>query len=89
MKAVRIQVYGRVQGVFYRASTKTTADNLGLNGWVKNETDGSVLIHAEGFEAKLKQLEDWCREGPQFSKVISLETAEVEIAGFRSFEVRY
>ena len=46
--AVRIRVYGKVQGVFYRATTKTVADDLGLTGWVKNEADGSVTIIAEG-----------------------------------------
>ncbi len=44
MIAFRIKVTGRVQGVFFRASTKEKAEELGINGWVRNEPDGSVLI---------------------------------------------
>ena len=48
MKAIQISVFGRVQRVFFRASTKSVADQLGIKGFVKNLSDGSVQIHAEG-----------------------------------------
>ena len=62
-KNLIISVIGRVQGVFFRASTSEKAKALGITGFVKNQSDGSVLIDAEGEESKLKELEDWCLSG--------------------------
>lgn len=70
MKHVTIRVYGQVQGVFFRASTKGKADELGLKGRVKNEDGGTVLIEAEGPKNKLDELMSWLDEGgPPFAKV--------------------
>ncbi len=63
MKRVRILVYGDVQGVFFRANTVSTAKGLGLKGWVRNRRDGSVEIVAEGSQAKLIELIEWCKNG--------------------------
>ena len=71
--AIGIRVYGKVQGVFFRATTKTTAEDLKLTGWVRNEPDGSVRIHAEGEENLISRLYEWCKEGPQFAKVANIE----------------
>lgn len=87
--ARKIQVFGKVQGVFYRASTKTQADNLGIKGWVKNEPDGTVLIHAEGEEINLDDFIAWCQEGPQFAKVTSMSVEDDPSQEFKEFEVRY
>ena len=84
--AVRMKVSGKVQGVFYRASTKNTAENLDLTGWVLNESDGSVSIHAEG--DSLSELIEWCKAGPEFARVDDLEVQEVPDEGFKSFEIR-
>ena len=54
MKHVLIVVFGRVQGVFFRACTKKQADHLGVLGWVRNRIDGSVEIYATGREAELR-----------------------------------
>lgn len=62
-------VSGKVQGVFYRASTEEQAKRLGLNGWVRNLTDGRVELVAVGDEDKLKQLLDWCYKGPENASV--------------------
>ena len=88
MKRLRIHVSGKVQGVFYRASTQAKAKELGLNGWVKNAEDGSVLIEAEGEELKLDKLVDWCRQGPSAAQVNAVETEEVQPQGVNGFEVR-
>lgn len=64
MKAVTIRVSGKVQGVFFRASTKAEADRLNIRGMVRNEPDGSVYIEAEGEEKKLNLFIEWCRKGP-------------------------
>ena len=84
--AVRIRVYGKVQGVFYRATTKTVADDLGLTGWVKNEADGSVTIVAEG--SKVDELISWSKQGPQFARVDRQDVDEVEVESLESFEIR-
>lgn len=89
MMARRIQVFGKVQGVFFRASAKTIADDLGLNGWVRNEQDGSVLIEVEGMETNVEKMVEWCEEGPTFAKVNDVILAEAEEVDFESFEIRY
>jgi len=68
-KRVKLNIRGKVQGVWYRASTKQVADNLGITGWVKNELDGSVTVVAEGDEGKLKELIKWCHKGPEYAVV--------------------
>ena len=72
-KRVHIIVLGKVQGVFFRASTKDTAERLGLNGLVKNNPDGTVEVVAEGDEKQLQKLIDWCHIGPDRSIVSSVE----------------
>ncbi len=72
-KRVHIIVLGKVQGVFYRASTKDTADNLGLGGIVRNKPDGTVEVIAEGDEGQLQKLIDWCHIGPDRSIVRGVE----------------
>jgi len=65
----QIQVFGKVQGVFFRASTKEFADKLGLKGWVRNELDGSVLIAVSGRIKDVEKLETWCHKGPMMAQV--------------------
>lgn len=84
----KINVKGKVQGVFYRSSTQAKAKELGLNGWVQNEEDGSVLIEAEGEEQKLQRLVEWCRQGPGAAIVNDVEYGEIEPRGINGFEVR-
>ena len=84
----KINVKGKVQGVFYRASTQAKAKELGLSGWVKNEEDGSVLIEAEGEDQKLQKLLEWCRQGPGAAVVNDVEYEEIEPLGINGFEVR-
>lgn len=86
--AVHLFVHGQVQGVFYRASTQTRAEELQLNGWVKNRPDGSVEIHAEGDREALEELIAWCRQGPPMAKVSTLDLEWVEVTGLSSFDIR-
>jgi acylphosphatase len=69
MKQVQVTVKGRVQGVFFRASTQREARRLGLTGWVKNRNDGAVEIVAEGEETSLRQLCMWAERGPSAARV--------------------
>jgi acylphosphatase len=86
-KHLDIIVKGKVQGVFYRASTKAVADQLGVKGYVKNESNGDVTIAAEGDNLSLEMFLDWCKEGPEDAVVTSVESHEGELKNYRNFEV--
>ena len=81
-----LKVHGRVQGVYFRASTVQCAQKLGLTGWVKNCDDGSVEGVAEGPRHRLEQLISWCWQGPLGAKVTNVEVfwagAESTFIGF-------
>jgi len=87
IKHLDIKVQGRVQGVGFRYATKATADQLGVKGTVKNESDGSVSIEAEAEESMLGLFLDFCQEGPEGAQVTSLQSHEGEIKNYRNFEV--
>lgn len=82
-------VEGRVQGVFFRASTQDQAQQLGLKGWVRNCNDGRVELQACGEESHLLTLELWLQQGPPMAKVRSLIKEDCEPDEiFRDFEIR-
>ena len=87
IKHIDITVKGKVQGVFYRASTKAVADQLGIKGYVRNEPNGDVVIAAEGDKVSLEMFLDWCNEGPENAEVTSVESHEGELKNYRNFEV--
>ena len=88
-KSLRIVVSGRVQGVWYRASTRSQAQSLGLTGAVWNRPDGRVEIIAEGPEGALRQLLVWCAKGPAGASVDSLESSWFSATGeFEEFNIR-
>jgi acylphosphatase len=89
MKAVKISVKGKVQGVFFRASTKKKAQALSIKGWCRNEADGSVLIYAEGNEDEIDDFIHWCKSGPELS-IVEDSTIEwiPKPLGFTDFEIR-
>jgi acylphosphatase len=74
LKQVQLFVRGRVQGVYFRASTQREARRLGLTGWVKNRPDGSVEIVAEGEEVSIRELYGWAQKGPSAARVDRVET---------------
>lgn len=82
-----IKVTGRVQGVFYRDSTRRMAQDLGISGTVRNLPDGSVMIEAEGEEPNVKALIDWCRMGPPGARVDDVQVSPVPPKGFSGFVV--
>ncbi len=89
-KRVIINVYGRVQGVFFRDSTRRKAKKLGVFGCVKNLNDGSVKVVAEGEEDKLMELIEWCKKGPLFAKVSRIDLAWEESKDeFNNFQITY
>lgn len=75
-KRVHVLVSGRVQGVFYRASTHAEASRLGLSGWVQNLPDGRVEFVAEGDEGPIDALVTWARRGPEHAIVTGLDVRD-------------
>ena len=90
LKRIHIFVTGRVQGVFFRQSTRVIAIKNNVNGWVRNLDDGRVEIIAEGEIQNIDALVDWCKTGPANSRVDEFELSEENPTGeFENFEVRY
>ncbi len=88
MKAVRLRITGRVQGVNYRASAQDEADRLGVSGWVRNERDGSVAAYAQGDDAAVDAFVAWCRRGPPSARVAAVDVQEEEPRpGGRGFRI--
>lgn len=85
--AREVVVHGLVQGVFYRASCASEARRLGVNGWVRNEYDGTVRGRFEGTRDAVEALVAWCREGPRHAVVRRVEVTEVTPEGASRFEV--
>jgi acylphosphatase len=83
-----LHVHGRVQGVFFRQSTRTEAQRLGLTGYARNNPDGTVTIEAEGPAEALNELEAWCHQGPVAARVDKVEVQTGEVQGYQTFEVR-
>ncbi|MFN3586342.1 MAG: acylphosphatase [Moraxellaceae bacterium] len=73
MQELHLLVTGRVQGVSYRVSAAREAQRLGLAGWVRNLPDGRVELLAQGDAELLRQLRDWCRQGPSLARVDALD----------------
>jgi acylphosphatase len=73
IRHLKIQVYGLVQGVFFRDTTRRVAKKLNLTGYVKNMRDGSVLIEAEGPIEKLSELIEFARVGPKWARVDKID----------------
>ena len=82
-------VHGRVQGVFFRDSTRSEAQRLGLSGWVRNNPDGTVEVEAVGARPALEELHDWLGLGPPAARVdrVDADWGEAEGSGTGGFRV--
>jgi acylphosphatase len=87
MPGIRIHIKGKVQGVWYRASTKSKAEQLGLTGWVKNLSDGGVLTEAYGSATQLDEFIKWCKEGPELAIVDELKVETCEEKEYPTFSI--
>lgn len=82
-------ISGRVQGVLFRQSARTKAEELGLKGWAKNLLDGKVEIVVEGPKNAIEEFAEWVRQGPPLAKVEHVEAEEEEYTGeFEGFLIR-
>jgi len=82
-------VSGTVQGVYYRANTRDTAREEGIDGWVKNLEDGRVEAVFEGPEDAVESMIEWCHEGSPAAEVDAVEAEYEEPQGKDGFEIRY
>jgi acylphosphatase len=81
MLRIRLIIKGRVQGVFFRDSTRRAANKLGLFGWVRNLPDGSVEALIEGPQDKVQKLVSWCQHGPATARVDHVQQVVEEYQG--------
>ncbi|HEX5821250.1 MAG TPA: acylphosphatase [Solirubrobacterales bacterium] len=84
----RVVVGGRVQGVFFRDTTRRRAEALGVTGWVRNAADGTVEAVFEGEPGPVEQMVDFCRQGPGRAEVSSVEVTDEAPEGLTGFEIR-
>jgi len=86
----RLLISGRVQGVWFRGTTRDVAQSLGLEGWVRNLPDGRVEAVFEGPKDKVQQAIAWCHKGPRYARVESVEVNWEQPEGLSGgFRVRF
>jgi acylphosphatase len=89
-KRIHVIVEGRVQGVFFRAYTKDEAVRLGLSGWVRNRSDGTVEALVEGEKNAVRKMVQWFHHGSPHSNVEKVHVTEEDPVGDSStFEIHY
>ncbi len=88
-KRMHVYVSGRVQGVYFRATTRDRANELGVDGWVRNLDDGRVEGVFEGDPDDVESMVEFCYEGSSRASVTAVEASEEEPEGIDGFEVRW
>lgn len=88
MCAIRAVVYGTVQGVGFRETTRHRATQLGLFGWVRNAEDGTVVAHAEGQRASIEEFAVFLQKGPRGSCVERVQVTRAAVEGHEQFAIR-
>lgn len=85
---ITLIILGKVQGVYYRQSSRAIARQLGVTGFVMNQPDQSVLIVATGNREQLDELISWCRQGPPAARVDTVQVLESSLQEFSDFSIR-
>ena len=85
---IRVVVQGRVQGVWFRDSTRRMAEQLGVEGWVRNLPSGDVEAVFEGSPGAVAGAVEWCRRGPERAAVTSLQEFAEKPQGLTGFAIR-
>ena len=89
LTARRCFVSGRVQGVFFRASARQVATELGLSGYASNLADGRVEVLIVGEPPKVHQLIEWLHQGPPAARVTNVEVLELQLEGLNDVPVGF
>jgi acylphosphatase len=82
-----IKVYGKVQGVVFRWSAKVKADSLGINGFVRNEADGSLAMEVEGKPEGVDKFLVWVHRGPEYARVERVEVEPGKLKSYTDFTI--
>ena len=88
MPTTRLLIKGKVQGVFYRISAKEAAKRIGITGWIKNTTDGSVESLVTGTAGQIQEFIYWCRQGAKKAIVTDITITEETDELFADFLVK-
>ena len=84
-----MRIEGRVQGVGFRYLARDRARSLGVDGWVRNERDGTVAAELEGPRELVESMLDWCRRGPSGASIDDVAVVWHEPSGASGFEIRW
>jgi len=87
-KTLRLSIQGRVQGVFFRDSMRREAQRLGVTGWVRNCSDGSVEAVVHGPSAAVDAMVRWAHRGPERAQVAQVDIAPID-GSYTGFRIRY
>ncbi|MEO9020654.1 MAG: acylphosphatase [Ginsengibacter sp.] len=87
MKTVHLLISGKVQGVFFRETSRRMAEKLNIKGWIKNTEDGKVEVLITGQEKKIEEFVKWCRKGPEKARVDDVNVSDQPTFDFEKFEV--
>ena len=88
IKHIKLTIKGRVQGVWFRASTKQEANNLRIHGFVRNLLNGDVYIEAEETEDQLQKFIVWCEKGPTNARVHEVIKTKGNLEYFSKFDIK-
>jgi len=90
MQSLHMKIFGRVQGVWFRAHTQKEAQRLGLAGWVRNTPDGAVEVLVQGKRGAVEDLLSWCYQGPPGARVDKIDYNETPVDdALEGFSIRY
>lgn len=88
-KNLLITIHGHVQGVGFRYHCVEMANRYDIKGYVRNRSDGSVFIEAEGEEDRLSHFLSWCHNGPRHARVDNVDTQESTVSGYTNFSIKF
>jgi len=87
MKTVHLEISGKVQGVFYRASAQEAAQCYKISGWIKNTHHGKVEALITGEDEDVLKFIEWCKQGPEKARVERVLITETRLQIFEGFEI--
>lgn len=88
IRSVKINIYGKVQGVGFRYSALQKANEIGVRGFAKNRADGSVYMEVEAEPELLERFLIWCQQGPSWSRVDDFKVMDIPFNNYREFSIK-